>query len=71
VQIAPEEGAAVGSYSGSGQINDKNQISFDYVPPGRYVVRGRPNPGADNQQTEPVAAPVMSGQTAEIKITAK
>jgi hypothetical protein len=71
VHLEPDGGAAIGKYSGSGQINDKNQITFDYVPPGRYVARGRPNPGADREQTEAVAVPVMSGQTAEIKLTAK
>ena len=29
---------------GSGNIDAKNQIAFENVPPGRYVLRGQPNP---------------------------
>jgi len=71
VQIEPEGGDAVGKYGGSGHINAKNQITFDNVPPGRYVLRGRPNPGAENQQTDPVTVDLKGGKTAEIKLNAK
>jgi hypothetical protein len=72
VQVEPEGGIAVGKYGGTGNIsNDKNQITFDNVPPGRYVVRGRPNPGAANQETDPVTIDLKGGKTAEIKLRAK
>ncbi len=72
VRIAPEGGEAVGKYGGSGNISsDKNQITFDNVPPGRYVLRGRPNPGADNQETDPVTVDLKGGKTAKIKLIAK
>lgn len=71
VKLEPEGGEVVGSYGGSGQINDKNQIAFDNVPPARYVLRGQPNPGSANQQTKPVTVDLKGGQTAEIKLDAK
>src|SRR5262249_42056498 len=40
VSIEPEGGEAVGKYGGSGHINDQNQITFNDVPPARYVLRG-------------------------------
>src|SRR6185312_17489747 len=54
VNMAPEEGAGVGKWSGSGNIDAKNQISFKDVPPGRYVLHGQPNPSSANQETAPV-----------------
>jgi hypothetical protein len=72
VQIEPDGGLVVGKWGGSGNIsNDKNQITFDNVPPGRYVLRGRPNPGADNQQTDPATIDLKGGKTAEIRLKAK
>ena len=71
VHLEPEGGEVVGSYGGSGSINDKNQMIFDNIPPGRYFANGRPNPGSDNQQTEKVKVDLKGGQTAEIKLQAK
>jgi len=71
VQIEPEGGAAVGKYSGSGDIDDQNQVVFNGVPPGRYVLVGRPNPDTGDHRTEPVAIELKGGQEAEVKVLAK
>lgn len=71
VRIEPEGGESVGKYGGSGDISDKNQIAFDKVPPGRYVLRGQPNPSSGDQQTEPVKIDLKGGETAEVKLGAK
>lgn len=71
VHIEPEGGEAVGKWSGSGNIDAKNQISFGDVPPGRYVLRGQPNPSAANQQTELLTIDLKGGQTTEITLSAK
>jgi hypothetical protein len=71
VRIEPEGGESVGKYGGSGDISDKNQIAFDKVPPGRYILRGQPNPSSGDQQTEPVKIDLKSGETAEVKLGAK
>jgi hypothetical protein len=71
VNVEPEGGDGVGKYGGSGQINDKNQIAFDNVPPARYVLRGQPNPMSGDQRTDPVTVDLKGGKTAEIKLSAK
>jgi hypothetical protein len=71
VRIEPEGGDKVGSFGGSGNINAKNQIIFENVPPGRYTFTGQPNPGSSNQQTDPVTIEVKGGQTAKITLSAK
>jgi hypothetical protein len=71
VRIEPEGGETVGKYGGSGNINDKDQMTFDFVPPGRYVVRGHPNPSSDDRQTTPMTIDVEGGKTAEVKLVAK
>lgn len=71
VHIEPEGGNAVGTYGGSGNIDAQNQISFDNVPPARYVLRGQPNPGSSNERTDPVTIDLKGGQTTEIKLGAK
>ena len=48
VHIEPEGGEAVGKWSGSGNIDAANRIAFRDVPPGRYVLKGRPNPSRGN-----------------------
>jgi hypothetical protein len=71
VNIDPEGGSAVGKYGGSGHIDGKNQIAFENVPPGRYVLRGQPNPSSGNQQTEQVTIETKGGRTVEVTLTAK
>ena len=71
VKIEPEGGEVVGSYGGSGNIDAKNQMTFEIVPPGRYVLRGRPNPGSDGEETGPVTVDLKGGQAAEVTLKAK
>lgn len=71
VRIAPEGGEGVGKYGGSGNINDKNQLVLENVPPGRYVFTGRPNPGSDKEQTDPITVDIKGGKTTEVKLTPK
>ncbi|MCI0641180.1 MAG: carboxypeptidase-like regulatory domain-containing protein [Gemmataceae bacterium] len=71
VRMEPEGGSKIGSYGGVGNINDKNQITFDNVPPGRYVFSGRPNPGSSNQETDSVTINLKGGQSAKVTLNAK
>jgi hypothetical protein len=71
VSIAPEGGEVVGSYGGSGNIDAKNQMTFGNVPPGRYVLRGRPNPGSDAEEAGPVTVDLKGGQSSEVTLKAK
>jgi hypothetical protein len=71
VKIDPEGRGGVGTFGGSGNIDAKNQIVYDNVPPGRYILRGQPNPSSRDQQTEPVTIDVKGGRTAEVTQGAK
>ena len=54
-----------------GNIDANNQMTFVIVPPGRYVLRGRPNPGSDAEETGPVPVDLKGGQAAEVTLKAK
>jgi hypothetical protein len=71
VELEPEGGSVVGSWGGSAHIDANNQHTFSDVPPGRYILKGRPNPGAEAQQTKPVAVDLKGGQAAEITLSAR
>ncbi|KAL8899722.1 MAG: hypothetical protein Q9207_006051, partial [Kuettlingeria erythrocarpa] len=71
VSIKPEGGEVVGSYGGSGDIDAENRRTFEILPPGRYVISGRPNPGSDDEQAESVTVDLKGGQASEVKLKAK
>ena len=71
VHIDPEGGSKIGSWSGVGPIDDKNQITYENFPPGRYVLTGGPNPGSDRQRTAPATVDVKGGETAKVTLKAK
>jgi hypothetical protein len=69
--IEPEGGDRIGTFGGSGNINAKNQITFENVPPARYVLRGKPNPSSSKEVTEPITVDLTGGKTVEIVLYAK
>lgn len=71
VEVAPEGGEAVGKWGGSGQIDAKNQITFENIPPGRYVIKGHPNPSGKDQHTLPTTLDLKGGETTESTIVAR
>lgn len=71
VHFEPEGGARVGSYSGSAPIDADRRHAFTDVPPGRYRVWGRPNPGSDTEQTEAVTVDLEPGQTTGVVLRAR
>jgi hypothetical protein len=71
VSIEPEGGGGVGTFGGSGQIDARNQITYENVPPGRYVLRGQPNPSSEDQRSVPVTVELKGGQVTELTLTAK
>jgi hypothetical protein len=71
VQMEPEGGSKIGSYGGSGNINAKNQMTFDTVPPGNYIITGRPNPGSTNQEADPLIVQLKGGETTKVTLQAK
>jgi hypothetical protein len=71
VNIEPEGGSVVGSWGGSGNINAENFIRFEQIPPGKYILFGRPNPGSEKQETDKMTVDLQGGKTAEIVLRAK
>jgi hypothetical protein len=71
VQIAPEGGNAIGTWGGSSNIDAGNQVMFRDVPPGRYIIHGRPNPSRADEQSKPVTIEVKGGQASRITLSAK
>jgi hypothetical protein len=55
----------------SKNIDVKNQVTFENVPPGRYSWRGQPNPGSSDERTEPVIVDLKGGEATEVSLKAK
>lgn len=68
VEIEPEGGAQVGSWGGSGRINDMNQLTFRSIPSGKYIVHGRPNPGSKSQQSSIVKLTIEGGKVQAVTL---
>jgi Carboxypeptidase regulatory-like domain len=72
VKREPEGGEAVGKWSGSGNVDAENRIAFHDVPPGRYVLRGQPNPSSGaSQQTAAMTIDLKGGQTLGVTLRAR
>ncbi len=69
VEIEDARGAAVGRWGGSANIDAAGKVRFQNVPPGRYVLTGRPNPGRESQTTVPIPIDLAGGEewTATLK----
>ncbi|MBA3312115.1 MAG: carboxypeptidase-like regulatory domain-containing protein [Planctomycetota bacterium] len=68
VQLVPEGGEAVGKWSGSGNIDAAGKITFTSIPPGKYVLTGRPNPGSDAEEAPSKTLELRGGETAEVSL---
>ena len=71
VELEPEGGNVVGSWGGSGNINEANKFTFNNVPPGRYLLKGRPNPGRTTDATDPHTIDLKGGETETVVLQAK
>jgi hypothetical protein len=52
VELEPEGGSRVGSWSGSSNVGEDGTVTFKGIPPGRYVVWGKQNPGRAKGETK-------------------
>jgi hypothetical protein len=71
VEITPKGGNKIGSWGGSAQIDETNSYTFRNVPPGEYVITGRPNPSRGDEQKEPHEVELKAGEMASIRLQAK
>lgn len=71
VNVAPEGGEKIGSWGGGSNLGADGTCEFSHIPPGRYVVHGRPNPGREADKTESVTVDIKPHETAQVTLTAK
>ena len=71
VDIEPEGGNAVGTWGGSSRIDNQNTVLFKGVFPGRYVLRGHPNPHNPAQLSDPITIELQGGATEKLVLPAK
>lgn len=69
--VDPDEGAPIGSWGGSANIGADGRYTFKSIPPGDYVITGKPNPGRTADQTEPSKVRITGKDQHEIKLIAK
>jgi hypothetical protein len=70
VEMKPEDGEAIGKWGGSGQIDAENRMVFKDVPPGRYVIVGKPNPSNGDDHTQTVTVELVGGRSTEVTLIA-
>jgi hypothetical protein len=71
VEIEDARGAAVGRWGGTANIDAEGKVTFKNVPPGRYVLTGRPNPGRESQTTDPIPIDLAGGEDWAATLKAK
>ncbi|QDV41825.1 hypothetical protein Enr13x_16680 [Stieleria neptunia] len=69
--IDSAKGAPVGSWGGSANIGADGSYTFKNVPPGDYVVSGKPNPGRSADRTDPATVHIKGKDQHHVKLTAK
>jgi hypothetical protein len=71
ISIDPDGNRGVGSWGGSSNVDAQCHATFKDVPPGKYVLKGYPNPHSPDQETSPVLVELKGGETKEITMAAK
>jgi hypothetical protein len=71
VKVEPEGGLVVGSWGGNASVDGSGFARFTNVPPGKYLVWGRPNPGADSEETKKVPVEIQGGRTHDVTLKAR
>jgi hypothetical protein len=71
VELEPQGGNVVGSWGGSGNINEQNEIIFSDAPPGKYFIWGHPNPSSTKDHTPQIIIEAKGGATVEVTLKAK
>jgi hypothetical protein len=71
VKIEPEEGSRIGSWGGTASVDGNGFARFTHVPPGKYVLWGRPNPGSDSAETKKLPVEIKGGETHSVTLKAR
>ncbi|QEG00601.1 Cna protein B-type domain protein [Stieleria maiorica] len=65
------DGSKVGSWGGSANIAADGSYTFKNIPPGDYVVTGKPNPGRESDRTDPTKVQIKGKDHHDVNLTAK
>jgi hypothetical protein len=71
IDIEPAGGNKIGSWGGSSNVDEQNHVMFRNVPPGKYILRGHPNPTSDREITAPIEVDLQGGEVKLIDLKAK
>ena len=71
VELEHDGENAVGKFSATIGIDAKNAAIFENVPPGRYSVKGHPNPSTEEQATEVLKVDFSTHSFGDVTIKAK
>jgi|GEM_PF-2487721 len=69
--IDSTKGGGIGSWGGSANIGEDGTVTFEKIPPGRYFVTGKPNPGSIDDRTEPIKVVIEGRDRHSIKLITK
>ena len=69
--IDRDKDTTVGSWGGSANIGGDGSYTFKNVPPGDYVISGKPNPGRSADRTDPAPVHIKGKDQHHVKLTAK
>jgi hypothetical protein len=68
LELEPKGGNKPGTWGYSGHLSDDGSFNITGIPPGKYVVNTRPNPGRSDYEPNAEAVTVEPGKTYEIVI---
>jgi hypothetical protein len=71
IEINPAEGAGIGKWGGNAQVGKDGTYTFTHIPPGSYTMSAKPNPGAENDRTEPTTVEIKGGETAQVTLKSR
>lgn len=69
--IDRDKDTTAGSWGGSANIGGDGSYTFKDVPPGEYIISGKPNPGRSADRTDPATVHIKGKDQHHVKLTAK
>jgi 5-hydroxyisourate hydrolase-like protein (transthyretin family) len=68
LELEPEGGSRIGKWSYSGNLNKEGTFEIKGIPPGKYVISTRPNPGSAKYEPNIGKVTIEGGKTYEMEI---
>lgn len=68
LELEPEGGNKPGSWGGSWNLSPDGSFKMTGIPPGKYIISTRPNPGSSNYEPNSGKVTIKGGMTYEIEI---